>query len=287
MATGIKQLLVGPDGGTFIMGSGDASLEFPPGAVEKKISIRYAIILHGPFEFPAGDMLGSVVVYLNMDGATLVKPIQLFLSHWCSREESIDEDTLTFATAPHTLHTKQQCYELEEQKEADFITHADIGILKISKPRCLHCVKGRIGKIARYRAVTFSQYFPANDTLFYRIQFMCDSNEWDQVLKDLKKLHYSAFMNLLNCLSPFLQSLTEALRQTGWDKTSLDDTVTRFESSKKDLIAARPTEREGRGWIARVSGMSEVGALNYVDYMLWHFSTILYIKCFLCMYFIG
>ena len=91
MATGIKQLLVGPDGGTFIMGSGDASLEFLPGAVKKEISIRYAIILHGPFVFPAGNKPGSVVVYLNMDGATLVKPIYLLLSHWCVREEADDE----------------------------------------------------------------------------------------------------------------------------------------------------------------------------------------------------
>ena len=170
-------------------------MEFLPGTVKKEISIRYAIILHGPFLFPAGDMLGSVVLYLNMDGAILLKPVKLFLSHWCSREEDSDEDTLTFATSPHTLHAKQQCYEFEEQKEADFITHANIGILEISEPQCLHCVKGKIGRIARYRAVAFSQYIPANDTLLYRIQFMCDSNDWNQVEKDLKKLDYSALMN--------------------------------------------------------------------------------------------
>ena len=181
MATCIKELLVSPDGGTFTLGSGDASLKFPPGAVDRETSIHYAIILHGPFVFPAGYQAGSVVVYLNMDGAILLKPVQLFLSHWCSRDEAIEEDTLTFATASHTLHAKQQCYEFEEQKVADFSTHANIGILEISEPQCLHCVKRRIGKIARYRAVTFSQCIPAKKTLYYRIQFMCDSKEWDQV----------------------------------------------------------------------------------------------------------
>ena len=56
MATGVKQLLISPDGGTFTLGSGDASLEFPPGTVVEETSVRYAIILHGPF----------VIIYLNM-----------------------------------------------------------------------------------------------------------------------------------------------------------------------------------------------------------------------------
>ena len=45
MAAEIKQLRISPDGGTFKLGSGDASLVFPPGAVEKETFIRYAINL--------------------------------------------------------------------------------------------------------------------------------------------------------------------------------------------------------------------------------------------------
>ena len=184
MATGIQQLHIGPEGGTFALGSGDASLKFPPGAVEKETPVHYAIILHGPFVFLTGYELSSVVVYINMDGATLVKPVQLYLSHWCSREEEDDEDSLKFATASHTLQKGKQCYDFEEQEEADFTTHTNVGILKISEPQCLHCVKGKIGKSARYSATTFTHYDPSEDTLLFRIQLMCDSRDWDEVAKN-------------------------------------------------------------------------------------------------------
>ena len=197
MATGIKQLLVSTDGGRFTLGSGDASVEFPPGAVEKETSVRYAIILHGPFVFPAGYKPGSVVVYLNMDGATLKKPVLLFLSHWCIREEGDDKDTLKFLRAPHTLEAGQQKYVFQEQEEqkVDFTTHTNVGVLKIQDPQCLHCVETTNEKVARYSAITFSQYIPSEETLLFRIQLMCDSREWNEVLSymDIHDLMTSTF----------------------------------------------------------------------------------------------
>ena len=185
MATGIKELLITPAGGTFTLGSGDASLEFPPKAVAMKSSIHYAIILDGPFVFPTdGYQLASVVVYINMDGVVLLKPAKLLLTHWCSKEESDDEDVLKFLKAPHTLEAEQKYYEFEEQEEADFTIHAHAGILKIAEPKCLHCVKGKIGKIARYRAASFTQYVISKNTLLFRIQLMCDSQEWNEVGKN-------------------------------------------------------------------------------------------------------
>ena len=181
MATDFQQLHIGLDGGTFILGSGDASLEFPPGAVEKDTTVRYAIILQGPFVFLAGYKLSSVVIYINMDGATLVKPILLYLSHWCSREEEDDEDSLKFATASHTLQGGQQYYMFEEQEEADFSTHTNVGILKISEPQCLHCVEAKIEKSALYRAITFTKDIPSKDVLYFKIQLMCHSMDWIKV----------------------------------------------------------------------------------------------------------
>ena len=183
MANGIKQILIGPDGGTFTLGSGDAYLEFPSGAVEKETSVRYAIILHGPFVLLAGYKLGSVVVYLNMDGATLKTPVLLFLSHWCIRKEGDDEDTLKFLRAPHTLEAGHKLYVFQEQEErkADFTTHTNIGVLTIQEPQCLYCVQTMTDTTARYSAITFSQYIPSEDTLFFRIQLMCDSVEWNEV----------------------------------------------------------------------------------------------------------
>lgn len=182
MATAIKQLLVGPNGGTFILGNGDASLAFPPGAVQEETTVRYALILHGPFMFPPEYIPVSVVVYINMEGAILMKPIQLFLSHWCNIEEGDDKDDLKFATAPHTLREGQKYYEFEEQKEADFTTHTNMGILKISEPQCVHCVRGKPGMIAKYRAITFTRVDSSHkQTLLFKIQLMCDSNEWNKV----------------------------------------------------------------------------------------------------------
>ena len=184
MATGIKQLLVSPEGGKFTLGSGDALLEFPPGAVVKETTVRYGIILYGPFVLPAGHSLGSVVVYVNMDGATLVKPVLLYLSHWCVREEGDNEDTLRFATAPHTLQSGQQYYEFEKQEEADFTNHTNVGILKISEPQCLHCVSWITWCWrGRYRAISFSK--DIRPDLLFRIHFMCDSQEWDKVRVDV------------------------------------------------------------------------------------------------------
>ena len=183
MATDIRQLHIGPDGGTFILGSGDASLEFPPGAVKKKTTVHYSIILHGPFVIPTGCKLGSVVVYINMDGATLVKPVFLFLCHWCSREEG-DDDSLNFLQAPHTLEAGRQEYIFKKKEEGDFTFHSHRGVLSISEPQCLYCVETKADTIARYSAITFSQYIPSEDTLYFKIQLMCDSREWNKVSRN-------------------------------------------------------------------------------------------------------
>ena len=182
MATGINQLLVGPDGGIFTLGNGDASLEFPSGAVAKETSVRYAIILHGPFVFPDGYKPGSVVVYFNMDGATLKKPVRLLLSHWCSIEKGDGKNTLMFVFAPHTLKEGQKQYAFEEQeKESNFTSRTNAGVLTIRDPHCLYCVMTNQDTIARYSAIAFSRYLPSEETVFFRIQLMCDSLEWNQV----------------------------------------------------------------------------------------------------------
>ena len=156
-------------------------LEFPPGAVTKETAIRYAIILNGPFAITDGYRLCSVVVYLNMDGATLVKPVYLVLSHWCIREEGDDERILKFIRASHTLEAGQLQYLFEEQERGDFVTHTNRGILSISEPQCLFCVATSIETVARYNAITFTRYIPHEETQLFRIQIMCDSLEWNKV----------------------------------------------------------------------------------------------------------
>ena len=180
MATNIQQLFIGPGGGTLTLGSGDATLVFPKGAVKKKTSVRYAIILHGPFVFPPGYKAGSVVVYINMDGATLMKPVQLKLSHWCSSEEG-DEGTLKFIHVPHTLEAGKQTYTFEiEEEESDFSTCTDKGVLTIREPKCIYCVTYSNVKSAMYSAITFTRDI-SNDTMHFRIQLLCHSMDWNEV----------------------------------------------------------------------------------------------------------
>ena len=179
LATGIQQFHIGPDGGTFTLGSGDASLEFPPGAVEKETAVHYAIILHGPFVFPAGCKPGSVVVYINMDRATLVKPVHVSLSHWCSRDKG-DDNTVKFLRAPHALEAGKE-YVFKELEEGYFPSHTNVGILTIPKPQCLYCVEMKVEEVARYNALTFQKCGESGSPLYFRIQLMCDSKEWNKV----------------------------------------------------------------------------------------------------------
>ena len=179
MATGIQQLHVGPGGGTFTLGCSDATLKVPRGALKKETSVHFAIILHGPFVFSAGCKPGSVVVYVNMDGAALVKPVCLSLSHWCSREEE-GGNTLKFIRAPH-VPDAQMKYFFEELEEGDFTTHTNVGVLTISEPQCLYCVEMKNEEVARYNALTFQKNGASASTLIFRIQLMCDSKEWNKV----------------------------------------------------------------------------------------------------------
>ena len=179
LATGIHQLPIGPDGGSITLGSSDASLEFPPGALKKETAVRCAIILHGPFVLPAGCKQGSVVVYINMDGATLVKPVCLNLSHWCSREEK-GGNTLKFLRAPHVPGAGKK-YLFKELEEGDFTTHPNVGILSIREPQCLYCVEMNDEELARYNALTFQRYEKSGFQVYFRIQLMCDSKEWNEV----------------------------------------------------------------------------------------------------------
>ena len=179
LATGIQQLHIGPDGGNFTLGSGDASLEFPPGALKKETAVHCAITLHGPFVFPTGCKLASVVVYINMDGATLVKPVCLKLSHWCSREKE-GGSSLKFLRAPHVPGAGKK-YLFKELEGGDFTTHANVGTLTIPEPQCLYCIEMKDEEVARYNALTFQRCGESVSALYFRIQLTCDSKEWNEV----------------------------------------------------------------------------------------------------------
>ena len=77
-----------------------------------------------------------------MDGATLVKPVCLYLSHWCRRKKEGDMyNTLKFIRAHHMPDARNE-YLFKELEEGDFTTHSKVGVLTILKPQCLYCVHG-------------------------------------------------------------------------------------------------------------------------------------------------
>lgn len=120
------------------MGTEDASLQFPPGAVTKETYVRYGIILHGPFEFPAGYRMASVVVYLNLGTVTLVKPIYLSLADWCEKKAHIDNEELMFIRAPHVLKEgKERKYQfsLHAMRNTDVVS---VDVLQIAESKCLY-----------------------------------------------------------------------------------------------------------------------------------------------------
>ena len=176
--SGIKQQRICPKGGSFRLGSGDATLIVDEGALKSMAVIRYAVILHGPFVYSAGYKPASVAVYLNLEGANLQKPVKLILKHWCKSIEVNGEDVLRQLRAPHTTGEMQDCYIFHEVKGD---TLHDTATFIISEPQCLYCVKMRNESQASYNAIAFQKNLPEDNLVKFRIQFMCNCLEWNVV----------------------------------------------------------------------------------------------------------
>ena len=172
--SGIDQLTIHRRGGTFFLGNGDATLVAEMGTVVKDTVVRYAIILHGPFVYSVGYKPASVVVYLNLEGATLLKPVKLMLNHWCKNPDG--EAVLRLLRAPHTTGEMQDCYIFDEVQG---VSSSSRSVFTISEPQCLYCVEMEKEAQARYNANAFQ--LNLLDLVKFKIQLMCDSLEWSEV----------------------------------------------------------------------------------------------------------
>ena len=172
--SGIDQLTIHRRGGTYFLGSGDATLVAEMGTVVKDTVVRYAIILHGPFVYSAGYKPASVVVYLNLEGATLLKPVKLMLNHWCKNPDG--EAVLRLLRAPHTTGEMQDCYIFDEVQG---VSSSSRSVFTISEPQCLYCVEMEKEAQARYNANAFQ--LNSRTLVKFKIQLMCDSLEWSEV----------------------------------------------------------------------------------------------------------
>ena len=175
---GIDQLTIHPSGGNFRLGSGDATLIVEEGTVEMETVVRYAVILHGPFVYSAGYKPASVVVYLHLEGANLLKPIKLVLKHWCKSVEVNGEAVLRLLRAPHTTGEMEDCYIFHEVQGN---SSSNSSTFTISEPQCLYCVEMEKESQASYNAIAFQKNLRKENSVKFRIQFMCDSLEWNAV----------------------------------------------------------------------------------------------------------
>ena len=175
---GIDQLTIHPSGGNFRLGSGDATLIVHEGTVEMETIVSYAVILHGPFVYSAGYKPASVVVYLNLERSTLLKPVKLILKHWCKSIEVNGEAVLRLLRAPHTTGKMQDCYIFHE---VEGISSSNSSTFTISEPQCLYCVEMEKESQASYNAIAFQKNLHKENLVMFRIQFMCDSLEWNAV----------------------------------------------------------------------------------------------------------
>ena len=174
---GIKQLTIHQRGGTYPLGNGDATLIVEEGTVEMKTIVHYAVILNGPFVYSAGYKPASVVVYLNLEGANLLKPLKLMIKHWCKPVEGNSEGVLKLLRAPHTTgEMENYCYIFNEVQGDSLHNTATF---TISEPQCLYCVEMEEESQASYNAIAFQKYLPEDDLIKFRIQLMCDCLEWN------------------------------------------------------------------------------------------------------------
>ena len=177
---GIRELTVTSDGGTYSLGSSDASLKVPPGAVKKKSTIRYAIILNGPFALPTGYRAVSVVVYLNLSKTTLQQPIYLFLSDWCEKRYTREQYPLMFFRASHELKGEKMQYQFTPVPNAD---HQNGDILKIIEPKTLYAKVLKEGHEVHdlYCMMPIQKLDAAENCFRIRILFIWSSDSWREV----------------------------------------------------------------------------------------------------------
>ena len=82
-----------------------AMLSAPPGVVAsgKTVELTYGVIPSGPFVFPDGFELASVLIYLDSnDKEKLQKPLSLSLKHCITGDDEVLQNSLCFVKASHT-----------------------------------------------------------------------------------------------------------------------------------------------------------------------------------------
>ena len=116
-----------------------ATLEAPPGVVDSgvTVSIHYAIVLDGPFEFPEKWERTSVVLYINCpDSRFLIERLTVNLHHWAV---SSGASHMCFMKSSHLLQKGQAKFTF--QCHANVIpSQPNMASVYLKDHFCLVCV---------------------------------------------------------------------------------------------------------------------------------------------------
>lgn len=177
---GIQQVELSPTGGIYQLGSSDASLEVPHGAIDGKITIQFGIALHGPFAVPSGYYQTSVSVYLFFgDAATLNKPVTLYLSHWCLGRK------LKFAKSSHLFQEGDMTYKFDVMESGVFHEQKRIGSLQIEQPHTIYTILMEEGEQALCYTLLLEDRPLKKDNQQFVLLVLYFSHSWIQVNNSL------------------------------------------------------------------------------------------------------
>ena len=165
-----------PSGGTYQLGSPDASLEVPHGAIAEKTTVQFGLALHGSFIVPSGYCQASVSVYLFFeDKATLTKAVTLHLRHWCLGSK------LKFAKSSHDLEEGDTTYRFEVVESGVFHEQKCIGSLQIEQPQTIYTILMEEGEQTLCYTMLLQEQALRRDNQQFVLLVLYFSQEWIKV----------------------------------------------------------------------------------------------------------
>jgi hypothetical protein len=203
---------VGSEGGLFFLENaptptnrdfidGYTYIEISPNTLEKDetLCIRFGITPTGPFKFPEGYKLCSMVVYVVVEGAKVKKKMRLHIPHWCS-EDSIrlsdceEELHIMSCWSPHILCENQEMFIFKKFSEMTNKTGTASDIF-IDGDHCLFAVVCKKCVQDRYLSHVFKEKKSSDwmtttsspATRLYKIVVSYASFNWYQIIDEYYK----------------------------------------------------------------------------------------------------
>ena len=167
----------------------------------KTVYIACGITPNGPFSFPDGYKLCSMVVYLSVQGAKLKKPMILHIPHWVSVASTQTTNPakgtlLRCCWAPHTLEEGHKTFEFSCLEEESYKMTSRAGEILINGDNCLFADVILMGTSIdfQYEYHVLREIAPRSDVIekCVRIVITFSSFDWQKVyiIKELTRQNF-------------------------------------------------------------------------------------------------